>query len=735
MREWERSQGIQSGPGRGSVSGSFIAYLLGITEMDSIKFNLNFFRFMNPDRVSNADIDTDYTSKDRDRVKEFLLRDHMNLDHIQTCEIVTFNTIAMKGAIKDVARALGMKNLQEVQQICDAVKVDEKKRQYIDQEWRDRYPELFEYVDIVNGTIVSMGTHPSGVLVSDRDIASEIGLCSTSKSKYPVSILNMKELDDQMWVKLDILGLDNLGLINETCRLLDIPPLTPDSVDLEDEAVWKSIRDDTTMIFQWESDSAQSYLERFMSDATVEIARRRIKEFTYLKWMSFGNGLIRPACASFRDSVANGEFYDNGFNELNELLALEAGHIAMQETIMRFLIQFCGYSDAESDTVRRAIAKKKGTETLLPEIERRFIDYSSSHYDITEERCSEVVKPFLQVILDASDYGFSWNHSDPYSVIGYECGYLRYYHPKEFLTAALNVFSDNEEKTKAIIAYANKVGIMVSGIKFGHSGTDYSAGENDIIYKGMASIKYLNRKIAKELQRVSDSGCKDFCDVLASVKKTSVDSRQLDILIKLGFFSDYGDEKFLLKYVEIFNDFWGRKQIGQALADKYGLERSQLLERCGKVTEKTYSDFDPAVLVRLVAETIDVEDTTTAERLAWESDHMGYLQTTIPNISPQYAFVQELDFKFKNPTLTLYRLSDGTTERIKVKRNAFDKKPISQGSVIKTIEKSDEGRWFRKDLNWVPPDEERKDWFQGGNGFWQHKTETEPILKKWSICR
>ena len=267
-------------------------------------------------------------------------------------------------------------------------------------------------------------------------------------------MINMKELDDLMYVKLDILGLDNIGVINDTCKLLGIERLTPDNVDLDDMDVWKSIRDDTTLIFQWESNSAHQYLKKLLSDATLEKAKSQIPDFSMLKWMSFGNGLIRPACASFRDSVADGVFYDNGFEALNQFLAQEAGRIAMQETIMQFLVKFCGYSQAESDTVRRAIAKKKGTEQLLPEIEKRFTDHCSVQYSMTEEECESIIKPFIQIILDASAYGFSWNHSDAYSAIGYICGYLRYYHPFEFLTAALNIFDDNMDKTTAITSYA-----------------------------------------------------------------------------------------------------------------------------------------------------------------------------------------------------------------------------------------------------------------------------------------
>lgn len=206
LREWERKHGIFCGYGRGSVSGSEVAYILGITQMDSKKFGLNFFRFMNPSRVTNADIDTDYSSKDRDIIKQFILRDHMDLPNIRASEIITFNTIALKGAIKDVGRALRM-SIVETSAISEAVYLDENNKWVIDDAFRKRYPELFKYVDIVNGTIVSIGSHPSGVLVSDLDIEEEVGMCSLATSDYPVSMLNMKELDALMYVKLDILGL------------------------------------------------------------------------------------------------------------------------------------------------------------------------------------------------------------------------------------------------------------------------------------------------------------------------------------------------------------------------------------------------------------------------------------------------------------------------------------------------------------------------------------------------
>ncbi len=711
MREWERENNIKCGYGRGSVSGSEIAYILGITEMDSIKFGLNFFRFMNPSRVSNADIDTDYSSKDREKVKQFLLRDHMNLPQISTSEIITFNTIALKGAIRDIGRGLGMP-LSEINTICNDCEDMNKL-----EELRSQYPELFKYVDIVQGTVVSIGTHPSGVLISDLDIIEEIGMCSTSTSKYQISMLNMKELDDLMYVKLDILGLDNIGVINDTCEMVGIERLTPDNVDLDDMNVWKSIRDDTTLIFQWESNSAQSYLRRFMSDETLDLAKEIVPNFSMIKWLSFGNGLIRPACASYRDDVAEGLFYDNGLKELNEFLAPTMGYVTMQEDIMMFLVNFCNYNMAEADNVRRGIAKKKGTEKLLPEIESRFVEYTSEKYNISKEKCAEIIKPFLQVILSASAYAFSWNHSDSYSCIGYICGYLRYYYPLEFLACALNIFEGKEDKTISITKYAMSKGIVISPIKFRHSLDTYTFNkETNSIYKGISSIKYLNKRIAKELYELRNNTYDSFVDLLTEINtKTSINSKQLDILIKLDFFEEFGDIKELLIKVEIFNNWNNKRQIKKDELETLGLTDEIVNRFCSKSTEKLYKGFEFKDIIDYLYENTDYPKTSIKDKIDFESELLGYIQMTLPNVDQSYAYVLNIDEKYKNKVISLYRLKNGENEMVKIKAKQFEDNPVEVGDIIKTIECSEEKKWGRDT-----------------EGNFYQKDELETILKKWS---
>lgn len=714
LREWEKSQGIQSGYGRGSVSGSMIAYLLGITQMDSMKFGLNFFRFMNPSRVTNADIDTDYAGPDRDRVKQFLLRDKMNLPSIRSAEIITFNTIALKGAVRDVCRAL-FKESEKVNYLDLAAEINAL-AETDEEAARKKWPDVFEYVDIINGTIVSIGTHPSGVLISDLPIDETIGLCSVSTSDYPVSMINMKELDDQFYVKLDILGLDNLAVINDTCKMLGIERLTPDNVDLEDMDVWKSIRDDTTLIFQWESQSASVYLRRFMSDETLRIAKARTPNFSMLKWMSFGNGLIRPACASFRDSVAKGEFYDNGFDALNEFLAPEAGRIAMQETIMRFLVRFCGYSDAESDNVRRGIAKKKGTETLLPEIERRFTEHCGAEFGMSPEQCERIIKPFLQVILDASSYAFSWNHSDSYSAVGYICGYLRYYHPLEFLTASLNTFGDDSDKTAQITKYAQKVGIRITMPKFGVSRSKYFYdADKRVIAKGLSSVKYMSEAVSEALYDLGRSKKYErFVDLLADIdRETSINTRQLDILIRIDFFSDFGNQRELLAVTELFYDTFNRgqaKKIAKSRIEGTPLEAIVRKYAVGETKTggiaKSYTLLDVTSILREAEDAVkssgmsDLPDTVKVRAFADIMGYAGYVSGREEDRRKLYVsdirpLVRKKDGKQFGYSIVTKSIGSGVDSRFTVFNQLYKTDPIKKGDIIWCSSYEREGAYFK----------------------------------------
>ena len=453
-----------------------------------------------------------------------------------------------------------------------------------------------------------------------------------------------------------------------------------------------------------------------MSDKTIAVAKEKIADFSMIKWLSFGNGLIRPACASFRDEVAKGIFYDNDFKELNEFLAPEAGRVAMQETIMQFLVKFCGYSAPESDTVRRAIAKRKGTETLLPEIERRFIEYSSTHYDISKEKCQKVITPFIQIILDASSYAFSWNHSDPYSCIGYICGYLRYYYPTEFLTAALNIFADNMDKTAEIVKYAAKISINVSNPKWGISRETYScdAGQRKIA-KGLSSIKYMSAKLAEEMYAVAHSKTyNSFVDVLYDLyENTSIDSRQLDILIKIDFFSDFGNQRELLRINDLFSETFKKgeaKQIKKEIVD--GTPLASIVQKYSVgVTKsgneaKSYTLLDIHSILReseAVIKAAQMPDLSDIIKVRNFYDMLGYLgyisgkpedrrKLYVTNVHPLRRRSDNKQFGYSVSTKSI---GSGVEAKFTVSNSTFFKQNIAEGDIIYCKKYEKDRSYFR----------------------------------------
>ena len=563
---WCIENDIMVGYGRGSVNGSVIAWLLGITEMDSIKHNLNFERFMNTERVSLSDIDTDFPPSRIEEVKKYIF----SKTGLYCCDIVTFNTVADKGAIRDVGRALGIP-LAEVSTICDSVDNEE-----LYEKSREKYKELFKYVDMIKGTIVSVGSHPCGCVVAPLTITDRFGTFTTSTSNYPISQINMKEIDGLNYVKLDLLRLDTIELINDTCKLAGIERLTPDNVDITDVNVWNSIRDDTTQIFQWEGNTGDSYIKKLLSDENIKRFQEVNENVDRMTLLSIGNSAIRPAGASYREDLASGVVRKTGSKPIDDFLSNTFGYLVFQEQIIAFLHQYCGFTMGEADIVRRGFAKKTGTDKYIPIIKngglltdksdhqiKGYIETMKEVYGIEEEKSEQDIVAFIQVIEDASAYLFSLNHSQPYSYEGYVSGYLRTHYPLEFLTTALNINKDKEEKTKSLTAYAKKSGITFQSPKFRHSRAGYFCDkETNTIYKGIGSIKYMNENVANELYEMSGYNFDDFVDLLYYLKeKTSLNSRQLDILIRIDFFEEFGDINRRLDIDEKFDLLYDKQQI------------------------------------------------------------------------------------------------------------------------------------------------------------------------------
>lgn len=721
-----RRKGIKYGYSRGSASGSIIAYLLHITEIDSVKYNLNFERFMNKERVSLADIDTDWYSDDRKVVKDYL----HSKNGLYCCDIVTFNTIALKGAIKDVCRGLWQINMDSLEipsglkrRINDWKKLkdnnepmpksieDELEHLYkqgatykdipykylefsenvialaeSDEEAaRKKYHTVFKYVDLVNGVVVSVGNHPAGCVVSPFPVDEWFGTFTTSTNEYPISMLNMKEIDSLNFVKLDILGLDNIGLIYKTCDLANIPFATPDNIPPDDINVWNSIKEDTTMIFQWESDSATAYLKQLFSDDTIKKIREKNPNASYMDLFSIGNGAIRPAGESYRDKLAQGIYQDNGNKALNDFLSYTLGYLVYQEQIIEFLHSFSGYSMGEADIVRRGFAKKTGTEQFIPKIKKGFVSTMQDKFDVSPNESEKIIVSFIKVIEDASDYLFSKNHADPYSWIGYICGYLRYYYPLEFITTALNIFEGKENKSLAILRYAKKQNIRIAPIKFRHSIAKYNFDkESNTIFKGIASIKYMNNNVANELYKLRNNQYDDFISLLYDIKdNTSVNSRQLNILIELDFFEEFGDMNKLKKQKEIFEKYWDKKQLSKAALQEMDIPSDVYLPYVRKETAKKYTDVDMVSFVKTLGNFVVCKPATLGEKIMAQIQHLGYV-TIVDSRYSGMAAVLEIDTKY-SPKLKMYSLKNGTTLDCKIDKRTFNKNKLKQGDIVRVV--------------------------------------------------
>jgi DNA polymerase-3 subunit alpha len=324
---------------------------------------------------------------------------------------------------------------------------------------------------------------------------------------------------------------------------------------------------------------------------------------------------------------------------------------------------------AESDSVRRGLSKKEGTEKYLPEIRKRFVEKFINEYGETEETALAILEPFLLVIESAQFYGFSDNHSNPYSHIGYANGYLRHYYPLEFLTVMLNINEKDKNKTGDIFAYAKSKDISIVPIRYGKSRAMYSPDKtNNTIYKGLASIKFLNANIAEELLTLSKENTYDaFVDLLVDVyQKTSVNTRQLEILIRLNFFSDFGGNNELLEIYKKFSD--GEHQYKKTYVEKTKVKRIEKLKE-----------------IEAEVRASDIKRTSSPnETVMFQREVMGYADVKYESLHEYFGVIVDIDTKY-SPKLTIYNLQNGEEEIIKMNKKLFKKSGLNKGYMIKNL--------------------------------------------------
>ena len=718
-----KESGLYTSPCRGSVGGSTVAYITDIIDVDPVKRHTVFSRFANEYRIEVGDIDTDWFKEDRQKVYNYLF-DRFGIR--QCAYILAVGTLADAAVIDTIGKAfriIAEKSGGETQYTLDKIK--EIKREWLADrdKTKRRYQDLFKYYDGLVGCVVSQSQHPAGIVVSPVDLIDNYSVFE--KDGAQIIPIDMDEVHDIGLVKYDILGLKNVGIIEKVCEYAHLPLPTESNMDWDDQDVFDSMVKNPVGIFQFESPYAFDTIKKYHSNI-----RKKGLPFT-IDDMTLCNACIRPSGASYRDDLISLKEHKNPSKMIDDLLSNTHGHLVYQEQVIAFLQEICGLSGGEADNVRRAIGRKQldRLEAALPGILEGYCSRSDKPREVAEEEA----KTFLKVIEDSASYMFGFNHATGYSMLGYLCAYYRHYYPLEFCTAFLNC-AESEADFTAGTSLIKALGYKIMPPRFGVSRSGFFFNKDDgVIYKSVDSIKYMSKEIAEELYSISMNHYDSFTDLLYAIANTSIDARQLDILIKLGYFSDFGDPSKLLYVAQRFNDLANRKTIRIDQLDAMTIERDDIkrfsdkatptrieeidverlimdrqidrdeLEKCHKPdgswsTKKTVRKLglnleDPEMLpyatkivigsfgsihnrdlIRYYEDTCKAQPVTPQIRMEWEREYLGYIEYRDPALSPRLVMVMDLDTKY-SPRFTGYCLKTGDTKDLKVHKKKFWKRP------------------------------------------------------------
>lgn len=305
-------------------------------------------------------IDTDYFGRDRYKVQEYLLT-HDTLD---CASILTLGTFGVKAAVDIITKGMENDRGELIYSMDDAslIKsrlIEDGSDVIIPESLVEDHPDLFRHVNNLFGVIQGVGRHAAGVVVSTRDLDSEMGTMTVTGWDFKVTQFNMKLVDKLNWVKLDVLAIDSLELINKTAKLAGLPRPTPDSdyIDFQDEEVWKEAQRDATTLAQFTGVRGGKILSDILSEATLNNIRKENPNFNYIDLVALASAAQRPSGESYVENVQNGFYMDNGHESLNELFKDTMGYMVYQEQLSKFLVEMCGWTGSQSDLIRRGIGK------------------------------------------------------------------------------------------------------------------------------------------------------------------------------------------------------------------------------------------------------------------------------------------------------------------------------------------------------------------------------------------
>ncbi|MFH1223719.1 MAG: DNA polymerase III subunit alpha, partial [Pseudomonadota bacterium] len=540
---WAKANNVPVGPGRGSGAASLAAYSIGITNLDPIRYDLVFERFLNPERISLPDFDIDFCSRKREDVYQYLVNRYGN-EYIS--KIGTFGFLKAKSAIKDVGRVLGY-SVKETQDISDLVPLlteDETIKDAINKEpelkrvvnGNPRVKKLVELAQAVEGSIRNFGVHAGGVVISSIPISDLVPLITT-KDDVITTQFDMKDVEEIGLVKFDILGIETLTIMYDAIQHIKKfkkADFNIESIPLDDVRIYEMLgRGDTVGVFQLESDGMQKLLRELKPDCFGDIIAV--------------NALYRPGPLSggmvtqFINRKHGKEKIDYPFKELESILKETYGIIVYQEQVQRIAATLSGYTLGEADLLRRAMGKKKPAE--MAEQKQYFIAGAKEkgHNPHKAEELFDLMAKF-------AEYGFNKAHAAVYALTAYHTAYLKCYYPAEFLSALLTS-KMNKDIESAAVYVADAIGhsIKVLSPDVNESSYDFEP-RSEAIRFGLGGIKNIGTSaIDNILEERSERGLfKGFLDFCCRVDSRRVNKKTLENLIKSGAFDSFGVDRGIL---------------------------------------------------------------------------------------------------------------------------------------------------------------------------------------------
>lgn len=535
---FSNENGIPTGPGRGSAAGSIVAYTLGITKIDPIKYSLLFERFLNHERVSMPDIDSDFCYERRQEVIDYVVEKY-GVDNVS--QIITFGTMAPRACIRDVGRAMNYP-YAEVDKISKmiptmlGITIDkalelnpELKNEY---DTNDRVRALIDVSKDLEGLPRHSSTHAAGVVIASKPLVEYVPL--QKNEEMIVTQFGMTTLEELGLLKMDFLGLRTLTVMNDAVKMIKENQgvdIDLDKINFEDEKVYKMLGEGKTAgVFQLESAGMTSFMKELKPDSLEDIIA--------------GISLYRPGPMSeiprYVECKNNPDKVNYIVPELEDILDVTYGVMVYQEQVMEIVRKLGGYSMGRSDMVRRAMSKKK--HKVMEEERKNFI------YGITDENghvevpgcvrngiSEEAGNKIFDTMMDFASYAFNKSHAAAYAVVGYQTAYLMRYYPVETIAAMLNSVMGTAEKVSNYIKFAESQGIQVLPPDINESYSKFTV-KGDSIRFGLAAIKNVGWNVVESIvkSRKEKGKFTSLEDLIDKIDLTAVNKRAIESLIKAG---------------------------------------------------------------------------------------------------------------------------------------------------------------------------------------------------------